>query len=120
MVTADSILALIMAYRTSFRNPHDKIALAVHASFLASGCILVATGLPAFSDTVLSSPSTDEVGMECNGKRLCFPLPQRGKRCQEIGLRKMFAMGVKLIVDALVVGGGEEKRVTLQIDVLQV
>jgi proteasome inhibitor subunit 1 (PI31) len=59
------IMAIIRAARPSFRNNHDKIAFAVHASFLASGYVLTATGPAAFSETALSSPSTDEeVGMD--------------------------------------------------------
>lgn len=58
MTTEKSVLAVIRASRPSFRNPHDKVAFAIHASFLASGFVLNATGPPAFSDNALSSSST--------------------------------------------------------------
>ena len=51
-------MAVIRAARPSFRSDHDKIAFAVHASFLSSGFVLTATGRDALGDNVLSSPST--------------------------------------------------------------
>ncbi|XP_042481558.1 probable proteasome inhibitor isoform X20 [Macadamia integrifolia] len=120
MATADSVLALIRAYRPSFRNPHDKIAFAVHASFLASGYVLTATGPPAFSDTALSSPSTDEVGMEgwnATDDAYAFLYRKEEFGAKKSVLVKCLPMGDKLIVDALVVGGGEGKPVHLEIDV---
>lgn len=58
MVNQKSVMAVIRAARPSFRNNHDKIAFAVHASFLAAGYVLTATGPPAFSENALSSAST--------------------------------------------------------------
>lgn len=58
MATDKSVMAVIRASRPSFRNNYDKVAFAVHASFLASGFVLTATGPPAFSDSSLSSSST--------------------------------------------------------------
>jgi proteasome inhibitor subunit 1 (PI31) len=60
MVNDKTVMAIIRAARPSFHNNDDKIAFAVHAS----GYVLTATGPAAFSDTALSSPSTDEVGMD--------------------------------------------------------
>lgn len=57
-VTEQSVMGVIRAARPSFRNSHDKVAFAVHASFLASGFLLHATGPSAFSDDVFSSTST--------------------------------------------------------------
>ncbi|KAJ4978092.1 hypothetical protein NE237_008872 [Protea cynaroides] len=121
MATPDSVLALIRAYKPSFRNPHDKIAFAVHATFLASGYVPVAVGPPAFSDTVLSSPSTtDEAGIEGwnatdDGYGFLYRKEENGAK--KSVLVKCLPMGDKLIVDALVLGGAEEKPVNLQIDV---
>jgi len=62
MATESSVMAVIRASRPNFRNPNDKMAFAVHASFLASGYSLIATGPRACSD----NPPTDgeEVGIE--------------------------------------------------------
>ncbi|KAE8037260.1 hypothetical protein FH972_009861 [Carpinus fangiana] len=60
MANEKTVMAVIRAVRLSFRNNHDKFGFAVHASFLASGCVLTATGPAAFSDTAFSFPSTDE------------------------------------------------------------
>ncbi|XP_043718406.1 probable proteasome inhibitor isoform X3 [Telopea speciosissima] len=121
MATANSVLALVKAYRPSFRNPHDKVAFAVHASLLASGYVLTATGPPAFSDTALSSSSTDdEVGIEgwnATDEEYGFLYRKEDNGVKKSLLVKCLVMGDKLIVDALVVGDGEEKPVNLQIDV---
>ena len=57
MVNEQSVMAVIRATRPTFRNDNDKVAFAVHAIFLASGCVLTATGPPAFTDAAFSSPS---------------------------------------------------------------
>ncbi|KAL6138790.1 hypothetical protein ACLB2K_064069 [Fragaria x ananassa] len=64
MANKKSVMAVIRAARPSFRNPNDKVAFAVHASFVASGYHLIAAGRSAFSETALSSTSTEEVGIE--------------------------------------------------------
>lgn len=51
-----SVMAVIRAARPTFRNDFDKLAFAVHATFLASGHVLTATGPSA--DTDFTSPST--------------------------------------------------------------
>lgn len=50
MASESSVMAVIRASRPSFRNDHDKVVFAVHASFLAAGFSLVATGARALSD----------------------------------------------------------------------
>jgi len=103
------VMAVIRAARPSFRNNHDKIAFAVHASFLASGYVLTATGPAAFSDTAFSSPSTDEVGMD-NWQELddeyafVYTNPEKGSKKV---LVKCLAMHDKLLVDALAEGASE-------------
>ena len=57
MASDKTVMAVIRAARPTFRNQNDKIAFAVHASFLASGYILTATGPQALSDTAFSNPS---------------------------------------------------------------
>ncbi|KAG7033808.1 putative proteasome inhibitor, partial [Cucurbita argyrosperma subsp. argyrosperma] len=64
MVNEQSVMAVIRATRPTFRNDNDKVAFAVHAIFLASGCVLTATGPPAFTDAAFSSPSKDEISIE--------------------------------------------------------
>lgn len=56
--TEQGVIAVIRASRPTFRGPHDKIAFTIHSSFLAAGYILTAAGTSAFSDDVLTSPST--------------------------------------------------------------
>ncbi|KAL6998372.1 hypothetical protein U1Q18_008499, partial [Sarracenia purpurea var. burkii] len=64
MATQRSVMAVIRAAQPTFRHAHDKVAFAIHATFLASGHVLHATGIPAFSDDALYSTSTDEVGID--------------------------------------------------------
>lgn len=63
MATENSVMAVIRASRPSFRNPHDKVAFAIHASFLAAGYVLRATGAPAFSETALSSSPSGNLSL---------------------------------------------------------
>jgi hypothetical protein len=56
-VTEQSVMGVIRAARPTFRNAHDKVAFAIHASFLASGFVLHATGPSAFTDDALYSSS---------------------------------------------------------------
>nr|GMC99658.1 probable proteasome inhibitor [Ipomoea batatas] len=55
---------VIRASRPTFRNPYDKVAFAVHASCLASGFVLLATGRSAFSGDPFSLPFAGEVGID--------------------------------------------------------
>ncbi|KAI3921673.1 hypothetical protein MKW98_021835 [Papaver atlanticum] len=64
MANEEGVMAVIRAIRPNFRNAHDKIVFAVHAMFLNSGYFLTATGSAAYSDTILTSPPSDEVGIE--------------------------------------------------------
>lgn len=102
MVDPNSVLAVIRASRPSFNNAADKVAFAVHASFVASGFVLHAAGPPACSDNALSSPCTDEVGVE-NWNELgddyafLYTHPANSKKV----LVKCLAMNDKLLVDAL-------------------
>lgn len=57
-VTEQSVMGVIRAARPTFRNAHDKVAFSVHASFLASGFVLHATGPSAFVNDALTSSST--------------------------------------------------------------
>nr|GLL26897.1 probable proteasome inhibitor [Ipomoea trifida] len=52
---ANTIMIMIRALRPTFRNPYDKVAFVVHASCLASGFVLLATGPSAFCDDPFSS-----------------------------------------------------------------
>lgn len=62
MSMESAVMAVIRASRPSFRNPHDKVAFAVHASFLAAGFSLTATGKNALSDK--PPIGGEEVGIE--------------------------------------------------------
>ncbi|XP_057511908.1 probable proteasome inhibitor isoform X2 [Actinidia eriantha] len=113
MVDDNSVMGVIRASRPSFRNAHDKVAFAVHASFLASGYSLLATGPPAFANDALSSSSTDEVGIDNwneSGDDYAF-LYSNSKKV----LVKCLAMNDKLLVDAL--GDGDSKPLYLEINV---
>ncbi|XP_038690233.1 probable proteasome inhibitor isoform X2 [Tripterygium wilfordii] len=115
MANEKSVMAVIRAARPTFRNNYDKIVFAVHASFLSSGYVLTASGPSAFSDDTLSSPSTDEVGIdhwnELNDEyAFVYVNPETSKKV----LVKCLVMNGKLLVDALAAGAPE--HVHLEID----
>ncbi|XP_074312492.1 putative proteasome inhibitor [Silene latifolia] len=119
MATEQSVIAVIRASRPSFRNNHDKVAFAVHASFLASGFVLTATGSPAFADNSLSSSSSsDEVGIEGWNEvedeyAFLYINPEKGNK--KI-LVKCLVMGDKLMVDALSEGVSEPAHLDINVD----
>ncbi|KAF8395185.1 hypothetical protein HHK36_019127 [Tetracentron sinense] len=118
MVTESSVMAVIRASRPSFRNAHDKVAFAVHASFLASGYPLTATGPPAFFENALSSPSLDEVGIDkWNETDDCYAFiysnPEKGSKKV---LVKCLVMGDNLLIDALTEGDGEPLHLEIKVE----
>ncbi|PON59939.1 PI31 proteasome regulator [Parasponia andersonii] len=117
MATDKSVMVVIRASRPSFRNNYDKVAFTVHASFLASGFVLTATGPPAFSDTALSSSSTDEVGIdhwnEVDGEyAFVYANPEKGSKKV---LVKCLVMNDKLLVDALADGSSEPVHLEINV-----
>lgn len=117
MATEQSVMAVIRASRPNFRNPHDKVAFTVHASFLASGCVLNATGPVAFADDALTSTANDEVGIDQwnefeDNYAFVYSNPEKGSKKV---LVKCLAMNDKLLVDA--VADGSSEPVHLEINV---
>ncbi|KAK0585326.1 hypothetical protein LWI29_026888 [Acer saccharum] len=117
MATDRSVMALIRALKPSFRNDHDRVAFALHSFFLASGHVSTATGSAACSDTALSSPSTDEVGIDHwneldDNYAFVYINPENASKKV---LVKCLVMSNKLLVDALANGASEP--VHLEIDV---
>ncbi|XP_065619816.1 probable proteasome inhibitor [Quercus suber] len=109
MATDKTVMAVIRAARPSFRNIYDKIAFAVHATFLASGHVLIATGPPAFSDNALSSTSTDEVGIQDWNEQedeYAFVYINPEKDSKKV-LVKCLVINDKFLVDALPEGAPE-------------
>ncbi|MCL7022544.1 hypothetical protein MKW94_005458 [Papaver nudicaule] len=64
MANEVGVMAVIRAARPKFRSAHDKVGFAVHAMFMNSGYSLTATGSQALSDTILTCPPSDEVGIK--------------------------------------------------------
>ncbi|KAK4419010.1 putative proteasome inhibitor [Sesamum alatum] len=117
MATEQSIMAVIRAARPSFRTRYDKVAFAVHASFVAAGYVLHATGPPAFTDDALSSSSSDEVGLENwndieDNYAFVYSNPEKGSKKV---LVKCLVMNDKLLVDAL--KEGDSSPLHLEVDV---
>ncbi|CAN0924673.1 Probable proteasome inhibitor [Linum grandiflorum] len=103
MATDKSVIAVIRGARPSFKNNHDKVAFAVHASFLTAGYMLTATGPAAMPESALSSTSTDEVGIDgwndLEGEYgFVYLNPEEGGKKV---LVKCLAMNGKLMVSAL-------------------
>jgi proteasome inhibitor subunit 1 (PI31) len=96
-------MAIIRASRPSFRNPQDKVAFAVHATFLAAGYVLNATGPTAFADDALTASSSDEVsndGWNTFEDNYGFVYSNPDKVSKKV-LLKCLVMNNALLVDAL-------------------
>lgn len=103
MATEQGVMSVIRASRPLFRGPHDKLAYSLHAAFLAAGYSLTATGTTAFSDDAISSPSTDEVGIEGWNEfedNYAFVYSNPDKGFKKI-LVKCLSMNDNLLVDVL-------------------
>ncbi|ONK61110.1 uncharacterized protein A4U43_C08F26350 [Asparagus officinalis] len=101
MATDNSVMAVIRASRPNFRNPSDRMAFAVHASFLAAGYSLISTGPSAFSE---NPPTGDEVGIEGwnefeDSYAFVYLKSDKGQKIPI--LVKCLAIGDALVVDVL-------------------
>ncbi|KAI3938879.1 hypothetical protein MKW92_012502 [Papaver armeniacum] len=106
MANEEGVMAVIRAARPNFRNAHDKVGFAVHAMFLNSGYYLTATGSQAFSDTVLTSPPSNEVGIE-----------GWNQREDSYVLVKCLVMGDFLVVDFMSSKYPDKEPLSFQINV---
>lgn len=112
-----SVLAVIRAARPTFRNQNDKIAFAVHASFLAAGYVLTATGPEALPDTALSNSSDDEVSVDhwnelIDEYAFVYVNPENGSKKV---LVKCLVMNEKLLVHALSEGFSEPLHLEINV-----
>ncbi|CAM8969299.1 unnamed protein product [Rhodiola kirilowii] len=117
MTLENSAMIVIRASRPSFRNMHDKVAFAVHASFVASGYLLTAVGVAALEDAALSSSSSDEVAVDgwnlMDGEyAFVYHDPQDSKKV----LVKCLSMNDKLLIDALKYGEVEPVDVEINVE----
>ncbi|KAK2972266.1 hypothetical protein RJ640_014324 [Escallonia rubra] len=117
MATEQSVMAVIRASRPAFRNPHDKVAFSVHASFLAAGYVLNAVGPSASTDDALTSSSSDEVGVDQWNEfedNYAFVYSNPGKGSKKV-LVKCLAMNDKLLLDALADGSSEPVHLEINV-----
>ncbi|XP_022978240.1 probable proteasome inhibitor isoform X3 [Cucurbita maxima] len=122
MVNEKSVMAVIRATRPTFRNDNDKVAFAVHAIFLASGCVLTATGPPAFTDAAFSSPSKDEISIEGWNEledeyAYVYANLEKDSNWKKV-IVKCLVMNGKLLIDALTDENSEPLH--LEIDVEEI
>ncbi|XP_030521732.1 probable proteasome inhibitor [Rhodamnia argentea] len=112
-----AVIGVVRASRPLFRSRHDRLAFAVHATFLASGYSLTATGPAAYAADALSSSSTEEVGIEHWNEAddeyaFVYISPEDSKKV----LVKCLAMDDKLVVDALKDGAAEPVHLEIDVD----
>ncbi|KAI3439578.1 PI31_Prot_N domain-containing protein [Psidium guajava] len=112
-----AVIGVVRASRPLFRSRHDRLAFAVHATFLASGYSLAATGPAAYAADALSSSSTEEVGIEHWNEvddeyAFVYISPEDSKKV----LVKCLAMDDKLVVDALKDGAAEPVHLEIDVD----
>jgi len=111
MATDGAVLGVIRASRPSFRNSHDRVTFAIHASFLAAGYSLTSTGSQAAS---LSAPfpGNEEVGIEGwnemdDAYAFCYTRSHDGVTKSVIV--KALIMGDMVVVDAVPTGESDAK-----------
>ncbi|RZC84231.1 hypothetical protein C5167_047013 [Papaver somniferum] len=120
MASGEGVMAVIRATRPNFRNAHDKVAFAVHAMFLNAGYLLTATGSQAFSDTILTSPPSDEVGIEGwnqSEDSYGFVYLNTDKGVKYTVLVKCLVMGDFLVIDSMSSKYPDKEPLSLQINV---
>lgn len=111
-------MAVIRASRPSFRNPHDKVAFAVHASFLAAGFSLIATGTGALSEN--PPIGEEEVGIDGWNEledAYAFVYMKIDKGSKKTVLVKCLPIGDLLTIDVLDLSGPGKEPFHLQINV---
>lgn len=118
MATEGAVMAVIRASRPSFRNPHDKVAFAVHASFLAAGFSLIATGKNALSDN--PPIGGEEVGIEGwneleDSYGFLYSKTEKGQKKNV--LVRCLVIGDILAIDVLNLEGEQKEPFNLQIKV---
>ncbi|XP_076943009.1 putative proteasome inhibitor isoform X1 [Bidens hawaiensis] len=118
MATEQSVLALIRASRPNFKNSADKIAFAIHSIFVAAGFNFNATGPPAFSDDALSTPFSDEAGIEGWNEvedtyAFVYSIPNDSSKKV---LVKCLVMNNQLLIDALASGKSNPVHLKINID----
>ncbi|KAF8006307.1 hypothetical protein BT93_K0564 [Corymbia citriodora subsp. variegata] len=112
-----AVIGVVRASRPLFQSRHDRLAFAVHASFLASGYSLAATGPAASAADALSSSSTEEVGIDRWNEdddeyAFVYVSPEDSKKV----LVKCLAMDDRLVVDALKDGAAEPVHLEIDVD----
>ncbi|OWM67163.1 hypothetical protein CDL15_Pgr000615 [Punica granatum] len=107
----------MMSHEPSFRNNHDKVAFAVHATFLASGYFLTATGPASCKRDALYTSSTVGIDRwnELEEYTSVYAKPACSRGSKKV-LVKCLAMNDKLVVDTLK-DGADELVVRTEIDV---
>ncbi|XP_064946585.1 probable proteasome inhibitor [Musa acuminata AAA Group] len=118
MASESSVMAVIRASRPSFRNPHDKVAFAVHASFLAAGFSLIATGTGALSENL--PIGEEEVGIDGWNEledAYAFVYMKTDKGSKKTVLVKCLPIGDLLTIDVLDLSGPGKEPFHLQINV---
>ncbi|KAK6943037.1 PI31 proteasome regulator, N-terminal [Dillenia turbinata] len=113
-----SVMTLIRASRPTFRNAFDKVAFAVHSSFLASGYILTFTGSSSLSESAFNSSSSDEVGIDGwndSDEEYVFVYTHPEKGSKKVWV-KCLKMNDLLLVDAFTTGGSEPVHVEFNVD----
>ncbi|RWW21864.1 hypothetical protein BHE74_00040913 [Ensete ventricosum] len=116
MASESSVMAVIRASRPSFRNPHDKVAFVVHASFLAAGFSLVATGTSALSEN--PPIGEEEVGIDGWNEledAYAFVYMKTDKGPKKTVLVKCLPIGDLLTIDVLDLSGAGKEPFNLQI-----
>lgn len=111
-------MAVIRASRPIFRNHHDKVAFAIHASFLSAGFSLIAVGRRALDDK--PPIEGEEVGIEGWNElddAYGFVYSKSEKGTKRAILVKCLPLEDYLMVDAVELKGEQKEPFHLQIHI---
>lgn len=112
-----TVMAVIRASRPSFRNKHDKIAFAVHASFVASGYLLTSVGTAALHDSAFPSSSSVEVAVDgWNSMDDDYAFVYLNPNNSDKFLVRCLVMNEKLLIDAFKDGRSDPVHVEINVD----
>ncbi|XP_038991203.1 probable proteasome inhibitor [Hibiscus syriacus] len=113
-----TVIAVIRAAIPSFRNDHNKVAFAIHATLLSVGFVLTAIGPSALGNNVFSSTSTDEVGIDNWNEfkdhyAFVYTNPEKGSKKV---LVKCLVMNKKLFVETLAENSSQPLHLEIEIE----
>ncbi|XP_020600017.1 probable proteasome inhibitor isoform X2 [Phalaenopsis equestris] len=118
MASENSVMAVIRASRPAFRNHHDRVAFAVHASVLSAGFSLIAVGRRALdSDPPIEGEEIGVEGWNELDDAYGFVYSKSEKDKKKVILVKCLPLEDYLMVDAVDLKSDQNEPFHMQINI---